>query len=174
MLGLILLSLLASHSQAALSDSSSFAVSIVTQSMPASVGTPQLFIDSEPRSVLPAFIEVSIGPGQKRKVDIWGEEFQHYSFQLTRSATGVQLEQYVDSCTKERATPAVTTTKTAVKIVLTFRIDQMKCSSNPSTALPDSRIKIRFQSQPQDAILYFKNSSFFVQYSYPIFAVCLI
>jgi hypothetical protein len=167
MMSFLLLWVFFPHPQTAASDSSNFAVSITTQSMPNSLGTPRLVVDGVPSSILPALIEISLPPGETRKVDIWGDELQHYSFSLVRSATGVQLSQYVDSCQKERATPAFTANGHTINVVMTFRIDRANCSSSAATTLPNARIKIRFQSLPQDAILYFQNSSAFTSSALP-------
>src|SRR3989442_1238255 len=145
--------------QALASVGSAFTVSLTAQSLPAAVGTPRLLVDGKPRSILPAVVELNLAVGETRKVDIWGEASQHYSFSLMRSAAGVQLTQYVDSCQKERARPSIVVDSRSINIVMTFHIDVANCSSSPSTALPNARIKIHFQSKPQDTILYFDNSS---------------
>jgi hypothetical protein len=146
---------------------SAFTLSITTQSMPAAVGVPQVTIDGRLRSVLPAVVELNFPLGETKKIDIWGDQFQHYSFSLVRSAAGVQLTQYVDSCQKERATPSMTVNSHSVNVVMAFHTDGANCSSSAATVLPNARIKVRFESSPQDTMLYFKNASSFTSTALP-------
>jgi hypothetical protein len=154
-------------SQASPAGDSVFAVSITTEGMPAAVGTPRLVIDGTPSSILPALVEVKIPAGETRKIEVWGAEFQHYSFSLLRSGEGVQLTNYSDTCQKERATPSLSASSHSLKIVMAFHIGLVNCSSSASTALPNARIKIRFQSDPSDAILFFDNTSAFTSSALP-------
>jgi hypothetical protein len=110
---------------------------------------------------------LDLAVGETRKVDVWGEALQHYSFSLVRSAAGVQLTQYVDTCQKERATPSIVITAHSINIVMAFRTGEANCGVSPATVLPNARIKIRFQSTPPDTILYFQNASAFTSAALP-------
>src|SRR6266436_1766212 len=95
--------------QTATAQSRLLTLSISTRSMPAAVGQPLLLVDGEERSVLPAVIPVSLSPSQTIKIDIWGDQAQHYSFVLVKSNedNDVRIDHFTDACQAERATPTV-------------------------------------------------------------------
>jgi hypothetical protein len=134
-------------------------VAVEEQGHPATVGTLIASLNDSEIALIPGAFALPLNSSQSLKVELADSSFHKFQLVFSQQNGHLLLDSIgKESCLPERLNGTLSQdSPTLYHLRLTYSADPASCGISPSIAAPDSRVKLRFESTPSTAMLFFSD-----------------